>query len=109
MDLIPLFAIFMIFGGGGLVYKIIENMNNTRLEIARLRAAQPGAQGAGISQAELNALREEVASLRQQIHELRDTTMQYDLSFDAALQRLERRVEQTEQPQRLTQGLGNAG
>lgn len=34
----------------------------------------------------------EFASLRQEIRSLRDTTMQYDLSFDTALQQMERRM-----------------
>jgi exonuclease VII small subunit len=38
-----------------------------------------------------------VEALRQELRSLRDTTTQYDLSFDTALQRLERRVEQLEQ------------
>ena len=39
--------------------------------------------------AELNALREEVKQLR-------DTSMSYDISFDSALQRMEQRVSQIE-------------
>lgn len=39
----------------------------------------------------------EIAELRQELQSLRDTTTQYDLSFDTALQRLERRVEVLEQ------------
>ena len=37
-------------------------------------------------------IRTEFATLRSEIRDLRDTTMQYDLSFDTALQRLERRI-----------------
>ena len=40
-------------------------------------------------QGTLNALREEVKQLR-------DTSMSYDLSFDAAMQRMENRVENLE-------------
>jgi hypothetical protein len=57
--------------------------------------------------AQMNALREEVRSLR-------DTTMQYDMSFDAALQRMEQRVghlerrvgqvESTSQPNEISIG-----
>ena len=35
-------------------------------------------------------------ALRQEVRALRDTTMQYDLSFDAALERMESRVESIE-------------
>ena len=38
----------------------------------------------------------EVEALRQEVRMLRDTTMQYDLSFDTALQRIEQRVETME-------------
>lgn len=43
-----------------------------------------------------NAVSTEIDALRQEIQSLRNTTMQYDLSFDAALQRLENRVEGVE-------------
>jgi hypothetical protein len=39
----------------------------------------------------------DIAALRQEIQVLRETSMQYDLSFDAALQRLEQRVARSEQ------------
>lgn len=42
-------------------------------------------------------VRTEIADLRQQLSELRDTATRYDLSFDAALQRIESRVERIEQ------------
>src|SRR5438132_8565719 len=35
----------------------------------------------------------DLEALRQEVRALRDTTMQYDLSFDTALQRMEQRVE----------------
>jgi hypothetical protein len=35
---------------------------------------------------------EELRALKQQMAELRDTTTRYDISFDAALQRIESRV-----------------
>ena len=39
-----------------------------------------------------NGLRAELDALRQEVRSLRDTSMQYDLSFDTALQRMEQRV-----------------
>jgi hypothetical protein len=43
-----------------------------------------------------------VESLRTEMRQLRDTTMQYDLSFDTALQRMESRMENLER--RVNQG-----
>src|SRR6185503_7602184 len=39
-----------------------------------------------------NKVVEELKELKQQMAELRDTTTRYDISFDAALQRIESRV-----------------
>ncbi len=41
-------------------------------------------------------IKAEFASVRAEIQALRDTSTQYDLSFDTSLQRLERRIEQIE-------------
>jgi hypothetical protein len=90
-----MFLIFGVFGGGGLVVEALKNMNRTRLKIAELKAQQSDTS----VQKELTAVREEMAALRQQVASLRDTTTQYDLSFDAALQRMEQRVEHVEQQQ----------
>ena len=38
-------------------------------------------------------VRASVEALREEVRSIKDTTMQYDLSFDAALQRLEKRIE----------------
>lgn len=45
-------------------------------------------------------MRAEMDALRAEIQQLRDTSMQYDLSFDAALQRVEQRVGHVEMQQR---------
>ncbi len=95
---VGLIAVFLIFGGGGLVKYVVESMNRTRIELAQLRTHQKDTQGSG---REVEALRAEMTALRAQMSELRDTTTQYDLSFDTALQRMERRVEHVEQQQRL--------
>ena len=48
-------------------------------------------------------VRSEFAALRAEIRDLRDTTMQYDLSFDTALQHVEHRLSQLErQPRSVT-------
>jgi len=41
-------------------------------------------------------IRTEFATLRAEIRDLRDTSMQYDLSFDTAMQQMERRVNKLE-------------
>lgn len=86
---------FLIFGGGGVVLEAIKNTNRTRLKMMELKMQQSET---GV-QRELTAVREEMAALRQQVESLRDTTTQYDLSFDAALQRMEQRVNHVEQQQ----------
>lgn len=93
---------FLLFGGGGLVLEAIKNTNRTRLKIAELKAQQSDE---GVRR-ELTAMREEMASLRTQVESLRDTTTQYDISFDAALQRMEQRVNHVEQQQHLQQRIG---
>jgi hypothetical protein len=40
-----------------------------------------------------SGIRAEIEALKQEVRSLRDTTMQYDLSFDTALQRMDHRVE----------------
>ena len=42
------------------------------------------------------ALQEELAALRQEMAQLRETTTRFDMSYDAALDRLERRLAQME-------------
>jgi hypothetical protein len=42
------------------------------------------------------SLRASVDQLRAEVRSLRDTTTQYDMSFDTALQRIERRVDSLE-------------
>ncbi len=41
-------------------------------------------------------IRTEFASIRAEVRDLRDTAMQYDISFDTALQQMERRVNKIE-------------
>ena len=45
----------------------------------------------------------ELEALRQEMRSLRDTTTQYDISFDTALQRMENRVEGVERQVRAIQ------
>ena len=95
---------FLIFGGGGLLMEMLKNINKTRLEMAQLRAQQ---QVGNTNGSEIRELREEIRHLREEVKSLQDTTTQYDISFDSALQRMERRVETIEQKERQQQiGIG---
>ena len=93
--IVPAMAVFLIFGGGGVLKGILDSMNRTRIELAQLKAQQQGSGGQ-----EVALLRQELAALREEVHSLRDTSTQYDLSFDTALQRMEQRVAHVEQQQR---------
>jgi hypothetical protein len=46
-----------------------------------------------------------IEALREEVRQLKDTTMQYDLSFDSALQRMEQRVDGVER--RVNEVSGN--
>lgn len=82
-EIIGLVAVTLIFGIP--IVKIWTDHQRKVLEM-RLQLNKQGDTGV---RAELEALRKEVNSLR-------DTSMQYDLSFDTALQRMEQRVEAME-------------
>lgn len=55
-----------------------------------------------LREAAVSAGAEEIANLRNEIQELRDTTTRFDLSFDTMLQRLENRVERLEGQSRVS-------
>ncbi len=86
--LVELFALFCIFGiPMSIPILNIWTRHQREMMQMRLRLQQHGEGNVGA----------DLAALRQEIHTLRETSMQYDLSFDAALQRLEQRVIRTEQ------------
>lgn len=86
--LVELFALFCIFGiPMSIPILNIWTRHQREMMQMRLRLHQHGEGNMGA----------DLAALRQEIHALRETSMQYDLSFDAALQRLEQRVIRTEQ------------
>lgn len=86
-DLTALFAIFCIFGIP-MSIPLFNIWTKHQREMLQLRLQLQ--QGDGNAHTDLQALRQEIQALRE-------TSMQYDLSFDAALQRLEQRVARTEQ------------
>jgi hypothetical protein len=73
-------AILCVFG---IPLSVIWTSHRRKMMELQLKLKQ---QGSSDVQGSINSLREEV-------RQLRDTTMQYDLSFDAAMQRMEQRVE----------------
>ena len=85
---------FLIFGGGAMVTKLWESYNKTRLEMARIRAESNYA--TPTNRREIEELRSEMEHLRKDLQSLRDTSMQYDLSFDSALSRMESRIANVE-------------
>lgn len=90
--LIPLAAIIGIFG---IPISAIWTSHRRQILEMQLRLRQEG---------DVN-VRAAVDELRNEVRALRDTTMQYDLSFDTALQRMESRVEGLER--RLTNAEAN--
>ena len=53
-------------------------------------------------------IRAEFAAIRDEIRDLRDTSMQYDLSFDTALQQMDRRLSHLERQSRVQTAAPNA-
>jgi hypothetical protein len=86
---------FLIFGGGTMVSRMWSDYNKTRLEMARLKFDQKASAPVGSSR-EIEALKAELEATRQELRNLRDTSMQYDISFDTALGRMENRVAHVE-------------
>lgn len=78
-----LVAIIMVFS-----VPLAAILSHHRQQMARFQ----GGAGRGM----FEELRAEIDMLRQEVRSLRDTSTQYDLSFDTALQRMDDRVEKLE-------------
>lgn len=63
-----------------------------REKMAKIRYGSEGAPG----------LLEEIAALRREVTELRETTTKFDMAFDASIDRLESRMDRVEQERRTT-------
>jgi hypothetical protein len=83
-DIVGLVAVLMTFG-----IPMVAIITSHQRKLAEIRANTP------THQAPANT--SEIEALRRQIAELRDTTTNFDLSFDTALQRIEQRVTHLEQ------------
>jgi hypothetical protein len=79
VDVEGIVAIVMVFG---IPMLAIWTGHQRKMAELRLRTMQTGD----------TSLQAAVDGLREDLRTLRDTTMQYDLSFDAALQRMETRM-----------------
>src|SRR2546429_624290 len=75
-------AVTFIFG-----WPVLKILTNHHARITQMKLERGGG-AAGI---------DEIRQLKDQGAELRDTTTRYDISFDAALQRLESRVARVEE------------
>lgn len=65
---------------------LIHTIHKRKLEEIRVRGSIEGQE----------KLLHAIADVKRELAQLRDTTTQYDMSFDTALQRLESRIEQAE-------------
>lgn len=88
-EMIPVIAILAVFG-----IPLSAIWTHHLRQMAELKVKKGETAGTGV-QAELAALRAEVA-------ELRDTTTRFDMSFDAGLARLEQRVDRVEEGRAAT-------
>ena len=80
--LYSMFGVMFIFGAPVV---LIRTILAYKLKMRELEVR--GIQGSDSS------LRAEIEAMRQEMRSLRDTTTQYDLSFDTALQNMEKKVE----------------
>lgn len=83
MDITGLAAIVMVFG---IPMSAIWTAHLRKMAELKLQ----------VHQQTVNVASNELEALRQEVRALRETSMQYDLSFDTALQRMEQRVETLE-------------
>jgi hypothetical protein len=82
-------AMFVVFS---IPLSVIWTHHKRKVLEIQLRLKQEGDAG----------LRAAVEAMREEMRALRDTTMQYDISFDNALQRMEQRVENLERNAQAT-------
>ena len=75
-----------LLGLSGVVPMLIWTHHRRKMEELRLRGRHIVAED----------IRTEFATIRSEIRDLRDTSTQYDLSFDTALQQMEHRVNKIE-------------
>jgi len=82
-EFVGLVAVLCFFG---IPLSAIWGHNRRRMMELKLR----------LTQGNDSEVRASIEALRAEVRALRDTTMQYDISFDSALQRVESRVDKIE-------------
>lgn len=88
--LIPIAGICAVFG-----IPLSAIWTKHRQEMERIKAASNAKSKAAVP----SNVAEELAALRAEVTSLRETTTRFDMSFDAALTRLEQRVDGVEERQ----------
>jgi hypothetical protein len=86
-SILDLFGLICV---GGFWLGFVYIKNDARIRLATI---QRGDLNGTTGSQDIRALRDEVAELRKQLNELRETSTAYDLSFDTALRRIEHQVE----------------
>jgi hypothetical protein len=72
---------------------IVAIVTSHQRKLAEIKARM----GIGTDNTALNEIKTELGALRQEVASLRDTTTTFDMSFDAAISRLEQRVDRVEE------------
>ena len=83
-------AMFSLFGGTSLII-----WTSVQAKIARIKAEAQARQQSTPLPGD-NAILAEMKAMRQQMEQMQSTSHQFDISFDAALSRLEERVSRVE-------------
>lgn len=79
-------------------------ITNHQCKLAEIKARM----GIGTDSAVINEIKGEMGALRREVTSLRDTTTTFDMSFDAAISRLEHRVDRIEGSGTITPPLHTA-
>ncbi|GAB4462664.1 MAG: hypothetical protein OHK0029_29900 [Armatimonadaceae bacterium] len=84
-DIAAIVAISLIFGGIPISAILTYHLR----KIAEIKARASGGN--------TNEIRQELQAIRQEMAELRDTSTRFDMSFDAAISRLEQRMDRNDE------------
>jgi TolA-binding protein len=85
--------IVMICVGLPVSIPIIAIWTGHQRQMAEIKARAGNIQGSGV----LDELRQQIGALREDLAQLRETSTRFDISVDAALERVEQRLDHVEQ------------